>query len=601
MIYDKRFAIFLLVICSMSCSTKEVVDTNIQKPNIILIMTDDQGYGDLSIHGNPYLKTPNLDKLAQESVRFSNFHVATTCAPTRAGLMTGVHCNRTGTWHTVGGRSFLSTRFPTIAEQLNSLDYSTGIFGKWHLGDNYPFRPQDRGFDEVLVHGGGGVGQTPDYWNNDYFDDTYFHNGKPQKYNGYCTDVWFQEAMTFIKDSDNNDEPFFCYITTNAPHGPHHAPQAYIDPYLDNDDIVNPNFFGQIANVDRNIGKLNQMLATEGLLENTIIIFLTDNGTAAGASIDKDKHVTKGYNSGMRGKKVDEYEGGHRVPLFIRCPEGMDIQKATYNDLITYTDIVPTLLDMVGHPSHTQSRYDGQSILPLLTTGKQVNLKERIVIVDTQREEHIEKWKRASVMKGDWRLVNNKELYNIATDPGQKENIIDQHKDLSTSLSNHYESWWDGLQADINQENYIIIGNEAENPSLLTSHDYHSNQLPPWHQNHIRSARIANGEWRIDVQHTGHYKIKLYRWPPKSGKHLDDTMPVGQDVDGGDPFKAGVSINPISAQVSIQDHNVTITEHQTTHYEIELQLERGIANLNTTLVDTDGIERGAYYVEIELI
>ena len=316
--HNTAFAFLLFILISIaSCSLPKETSSfaPLEKPNIIMIMTDDQGYGDLSIHGNPYLKTPHLDQLAEESIRFSNFHVATTCAPTRAGLMTGVHCNRTGTWHTVGGRSLLSTRFPTIAEQLQPLDYATGIFGKWHLGDNYPFRPQDRGFDEVLVHGGGGVGQTPDYWNNDYFDDTYFHNGQPKKYTGFCTDIWFQEATKFIKESDDNDEPFFCYITTNAPHGPHHAPQSYIDPYLDNDDIVNPNFFGQIANVDDNIGKLKQMLSTQGLLDNTIIIFLTDNGTAAGASIDKDKHVTKGYNSGMRGKKVDEYEGGHRVPL----------------------------------------------------------------------------------------------------------------------------------------------------------------------------------------------------------------------------------------------------------------------------------------------
>ena len=224
-----------------------------------------------------------------------------------------------------------------------------------------------------------------------------------------------------------------------------------------------------------------------------------------------------------------------------------------------------------------------------------------MVIVDTQREEHIEKWKRSSVMKGDWRLINNKELYNIASDPGQKNNIINQHKDLATSLSNYYESWWEGLQNDINQENYIVVGNEAENPSLLTSHDYHSDKLPPWHQNHIRDAYIDNGVWHIDVQKAGNYKIKLYRWPPATGKHLNDAAPLGQEVEGGKPYRVGVAVKLASAKVSIQNHDVTITESQPTHYEVALQLEKGVANLSTTLVDVEGTERGAYYVEMELL
>jgi arylsulfatase A-like enzyme len=173
------------------------------KPNIVFVLTDDQGYGDLACHGNPWIKTPNLDQLHYESVTFSNFHVATTCAPSRSGLMSGNNCNRVGAWHTIMGRSFLSTNFKTLPSYLQEAGYTTGIFGKWHLGDSYPYRPQDRGFDEVLIHGGGGVGQTPDYWNNDYFDDTYLHNGLAKKYKGYCTDIWFDESIKFIKQSEN--------------------------------------------------------------------------------------------------------------------------------------------------------------------------------------------------------------------------------------------------------------------------------------------------------------------------------------------------------------------------------------------------------------
>ena len=170
-----------------------------QKPNVVFILTDDQGYGDLACHGNPHIKTPNLDKLHSESLRFTDFHVSPFCSPTRAQLLTGRYPQRTGVWHSIKGRSLIHRDEITSADIFKKNGYNTGIFGKWHLGDNYPFRPQDRGFEEVLVHGGGGIGNTSDYWANDYFDDTYYHNGEPKKYKGYCTDVWFDEAIKFIE------------------------------------------------------------------------------------------------------------------------------------------------------------------------------------------------------------------------------------------------------------------------------------------------------------------------------------------------------------------------------------------------------------------
>jgi arylsulfatase A-like enzyme len=230
------------------------------KPNIVYILTDDQGYGDLACHGNPWIKTPNLNKLHDESITFTNFHVGTTCAPSRSGLMSGNNCNRVDAWHTIMGRSMLSTRFRTLPQYLHEAGYATGIFEKWHLGDNYTYRPQARGFSEVLIHGGGGVGQTPDYWNNDYFDDTYFHNGEAKKYKGYCTDIWFEESIKFIKKSKQKGEPFFAYIATNAPHEPYHVPQKYIDMYSGNDNVPNPNFYGMITNVDDNVGILEKAL-----------------------------------------------------------------------------------------------------------------------------------------------------------------------------------------------------------------------------------------------------------------------------------------------------------------------------------------------------
>ena len=187
-------------------------------PNVVFVLTDDQGYGDLSCHGNPVVKTPHIDALHACSVRLTDYHVGPTCAPTRAGLLTGHYANSTGVWRTSGGRSLLRANEISMADFFRRSGYATGIFGKWHLGDNTPYRPQDRGFETVVVHGGGGVGQTPDYWGNNYFDDSYWDGERYTRYDGYCTDVWFQQALNFIER--NRQTPFFCYIPTNAPHSP---------------------------------------------------------------------------------------------------------------------------------------------------------------------------------------------------------------------------------------------------------------------------------------------------------------------------------------------------------------------------------------------
>ncbi|MEL6191897.1 MAG: arylsulfatase [Bacteroidota bacterium] len=569
-----------------------------EKPiNVIMILTDDQGYGDIGFHGNPWIQTPNLDKLAAESIRFTNFHVGTTCAPTRAGLMSGTHCNRTGTWHTILGRSFLSTRFKTLPTYLTEASYHTGIFGKWHLGDNYPFRPQDRGFQEVLIHGGGGVGQTPDYWGNDYFDDTYWRNGEAESFKGYCTDVWFENAISYIDAQANAENPFFCYISTNAPHGPHHVPQPYIDMYADNQDVPHPAFYGQITNLDDNIGKLMSYLEEEELLENTLLLFLTDNGTSQGAKLDKDQRVIKGYNAGMRGKKVSQYEGGHRVPLFMRLPASIKAAKTEFDELTSYTDILPTILDFLQlSPKET---IDGTSLKELIERGEQSELEGRILITDTQREEWVEKWKRTSVMQDNWRLVNDEELYDIFQDPGQTENLIEQYPQKAEELSSFYEQWWLDLQADLEYENRIVIGNEAEPTTLLTAHDWHAEEIPPWHQNMIRKGNVANGYWSLDIQQAGEYHISLYRWPPYTQLAIADTLAMGEEVPGGKPFERGVAISVDKAEVVISGKSfpLTLNESQTA-FEGSMSFEKGPLDLSSIMTSPDGTQRGAYFVEI---
>ena len=295
----RLLSIFLLSVLLYACSSQqEKVSNTTDKPNVIIVITDDQGYGDLGHTGNPIIKTPALDKFSAESVNLTNYHVGTTCAPTRAGLLTGRNCNRNGVWHTIMGASILNADEVTLANVLQDNGYRTGMFGKWHLGDNYPFHPHNRGFDETLYHGGGGVGQTPDYWNNDYLDDTYFRNGVPEKKSGYCTDVWFDEAIKFIEAS--KEGPFFCYLSLNAPHGPYNVPINYYNLYKDETNIseLQKRFYGMITNIDDNFDKLVNKLDGLGIAENTILIFTTDNGTAAGYRADKGSDQLLGYNAG---------------------------------------------------------------------------------------------------------------------------------------------------------------------------------------------------------------------------------------------------------------------------------------------------------------
>ena len=602
--FKKYIAYLGAFIMLFSCKSKQntyVIGEEKGKPNIILIMSDDQGYGDIGLHGNKNIKTPNIDQLGRESVQFSNFHVGTTCTPTRAGLMTGMHCNRVGAWHTVNGRSLLSNRFETIATSLQKVGYETGIFGKWHLGDNYPFRPQDRGFKESLIHGGGGVGQTPDVWNNDYFDDTYFRNGKKEKVEGYCTDVWFKEGIKFIENATNNKQPFLCYLSTNAPHGPYHVPQKYIDMYKDNKQVVNPNFYGMITNFDENLGKLNTYLKNKGLDKNTIIIFLTDNGTSGGAYLDKKGFVKRGYNAGMRGTKVWHYEGGHRVPLYVKFPESEKIKPTIYSSLTTHTDLVPTMLEMAG-VNTSSKKFDGVSLVPILKKGEQQYLEGRKIIVDTQRDESLVKWKRSCVMQDQWRLIDNKELYDLNTDAGQRENIIKKYPKKAKELAEAYDLWWNDIAEDAAIDNLISIGNPKDSPTLLTAHDWHAENSSPWNQKIIRNVQMSNGYWLLNIEETGDYKVKLYRWPPAINQKFDQKQPIGDKVDGGTPYPIGKGVDFKSAKIKINEiEQVTNKSINDTYFEFRVSLKKGRAQFQTWVTDKEKNTLGAYYIVFEKI
>ncbi|WP_066630868.1 arylsulfatase [Labilibacter marinus] len=594
--------VLAVLVLAASCSPAKK-PAKVDKPNVILVITDDQGYGDLACHGNTVIKTPNLDKFHGESVRLTNFHVGTTCAPTRGGLMSGRNCNRTGVWHTIGGCSLLNERETTLADVFVDNGYATAMFGKWHLGDNYPFRPEDRGFQHTFSHGGGGVGQTPDYWNNDYFDDTYFRNGVPEKAKGYCTDVWFDEAEKFV--DNNTDKPFFMYVSLNAPHGPYNVPEKYATMY---DGLGmykgRQNFYGMITQLDERFGQLTKHLETKGIADNTILIFMTDNGTAAGYGYNKKTKEESGFNAGMRGTKGSHYDGGHRVPFFIKWPKGDLVGGKDINTLTAHVDFMPTIAELCGLNYEPKLEMDGTSITNLLY-GKESkeNLDERMLVTDTQRNQWPEKNRNSCVMTSQWRLVNGNELYDIYADPGQKNNVAESHPERVKKMQNFYNEWWSRAEKDFEYP-VIKIGTEYENPMHMTCHDMHTEQGIPWHQNMIRTGKnFDEGYLLTEVVASGKYKISISRYPLESGLAMDAAIPGVEATKGTDAIAAGQSLKLRMPFIVLNDLTVPCEFNQAnTAGEVVVDLEAGPLKLSGGFYDEkdkDTQKTLAYYYTVE--
>ena len=566
-------------------------------PNVVIVITDDQGYGDLSCHGNPVLKTPSLDALYAESIRLTDYHVSPTCAPTRSSLQSGHWANRTGVWHTIMGRSMLRVGEPTIGEVFSNAGYATGMFGKWHLGDNYPFRPEDRGYTHVLRHGGGGVGQTPDVWDNAYFDDTYFLNGTPTKFKGYCTDVFFENAKQFITEQAEANKPFVAYISTNAPHGPLHAPEESAKKYADQNKKL-ANFFGMIDNIDTNVGQLRAFLAEKNLAENTIFIFTTDNGTAGGKNV---------FNAQMRGKKGSQYDGGHRVPFFVYWPAG-ELNRPTDVKPITHAvDVLPTLIDLCKLKVDDKLRFDGKSIASLLR-GKpdpEVDWNNRVMITDSQRVKDPIMWKASSVMTSRWRLIDGEELYDMDSDSSQKRDVASAYPAEVRELRAHYETWWEEIKPSFSDATAIIVGNPAENPARLTCHDWVCEVNPPWNQSAVRRAKTTprgTGFWNIEVETAGKYRIELRRWPKEADAGVNDALPAGKPVPGLSAYRTmpGRGFKFVSAKLSVADLKLeTKFEGNPKGAIFTTDLPVGKTQLKGLFQTADGEDIGAFYVYVE--
>ncbi len=508
-----------------------LVGTNAEaagRPNVVLIMTDDQGYGDFGATGNPIIETPHLDIMASRSASMSTFYVCPVCTPTRASLMTGRYNYRTRAIDTYVGRAMMEPEEITLAEVLSSAGYATGIFGKWHLGDCYPLRSIDQGFEQSLVHRGGGLAQPSEPRENQrrYTDAILFRNGKQVETKGYCTDVYFEAASQFIEDSYQAGRPFFVYLPTNAPHNPlHDVPEELRAHYMQKDigslcvdkskiDKATGKIVAEevdrlariaamITNVDQNVGRLFAKLNALGIENDTLVIFLVDNGPNS-----------KRFVGPFRGAKTDVYEGGIRSPLWLHWPARLK-PGATHDGLAAHIDLMPTILEACDVKPPEGVQFDGRSFLPLLE-NETANWPERTIVTQWHRGDQPTRYHHFMIRDSQWKLLNNKntslehrgdsphfELYDLLADPGELNNLVEEKPKIVARLKHAYDQWFDDV-SNTRPDNYapprIILGSDHENPTVLTRQDWRSND--GWHHG-------TKGHWVVTVDRVGPYDVRI--------------------------------------------------------------------------------------------
>lgn len=598
----KEFGILLLLFFGL-ISVSYAQNLSVHKPpNVILIVTDDQGYGDLSCHGNTYVKTPNIDKLYEESARFTDFHVDPTCAPSRAALLTGKYSHHVGVWHTVSGGNHLRTDEKTMAEVFKSSGYRTALFGKWHLGSNYPYRPIDRGFDEWLGQGDGGTGTTDDWFDNDRVNDYYWHNGEREKKEGFAPDVFYNEAIDFITKNKQSEKPFFIYLPTYLPHHPHTLPKKL--PARNNNTEVSDYvsyFFKGIEHIDQNIGRLREVLAKSRLSENTIIVFMTDNGGTAGVKL---------FNAGMRGSKGDVYEGGHRVPFFIHWPKGKINQGIDIVDLTAHIDVLPTLIELCGLTLDTQIDFDGVSLKRHLY-HPEIPLEERTLFVETQRTFTSEPWLQTAGMTNDWRLIDNTELYNISEDPDQSDNIIDEYPDVVKRIREGHDQYWSLVSPIDREQPRFIVGHPDDTETYLTTSDWYLPNVP-WNHAQLAKGNSEIGEWNIKIHQEGTYRFEVRRWPKEANATINGIPTFNKKIDAwsasggiekliyGDEIKS----LPIKfIKMEIGDYSETKRVRKKDKQIIfDVKLKPGKINVRGIMLNTKkNTIAGTYYVYVTLL
>ena len=518
-----RFAVVIALVVASRCVVERSSCSepgSDARPNVLLIITDDQGYGDLSLHGNPHLKTPNLDRLGQAGVRFERFYVNSFCAPTRAALLTGRYPLRCGVWGVTHNKEAMRPEEVTLGEAFRGAGYRTACLGKWHNGEQFPYTPPGQGFDEFFGFHNGHI--------NDYFDTELIRGARPAPTRGYISDVLTDEAIRFVREAGSR--PFLCYLSYNAPHSPFQVPDRYFDKFQAKgfDERVAA-FYGMCENIDDNVGRLLATLDEQGLARNTIVIFLTDNGGTAGVKL---------YNAGMRGGKTSVHEGGCRVPLFIRWPAKLN-QPRVVRQIASHIDLYPTLLDLCGVPAPEGPPLDGVSLRPLLE-GHDADWPDRVLfthnpISETNRYPGAVRTQQYRLVRqirgpgGGSRAKPNDasaspwHLYDIEADPGENRDLARRLPDLVARLSKRYEDWIDDTSRDGLRRFPIPVGYAEENPvTLHAPQAYFSGSLhffagPGYAHDWLTGwSDTASKVWfEIDVVRAGSYELELrYACPP---------------------------------------------------------------------------------------
>jgi len=468
-------------------------------------------------------------------------------------------------------------RETTMGEVFKGNGYRTGLFGKWHLGDLYPFRPQDRGFDETVIHGAGGVGQGPDFWGNDYFDDVYLVNGSHKQFEGFCTDVFFEEAISFIGECSKKRQPFLTVVSTNAPHGPFYSPEESYERFrgleYEGEALSESTgrYYGMIENIDDNVGKLVSFLKEEALFDDTIFVFTSDNGPVTSQGV-------KLFNASLRGRKGSNYDGGHLAPFIMTWPNGGLKGGRSIESATAHIDILPTLVDICDLKD-PGIEFDGRTLRPLLE-GDVSRWKPRSFVVESQRVYHPEKYRVFSVVSDNWRLVGKDELYDLRVDRGQADNLADKYPEKVEILTEAYDAFWEDVSRDHHLVSLPLVGFEGANPAFLQSHDWTTEGF--WNQIHIRRPFARDfkpvGKWVFNVAEGGWYQISLRRWPAEADQEINAAY-VGD----------AISVDTARLKIQGQEFETKILANAK-EVTFRVKLEAGSTELDAVFLSTLGAD-----------
>ncbi len=593
----KNNSILLLGAVAATATACGGVETKTNTPNVLVILVDDQGYGDFSVHGNPVIKTPNLDKLHEESVRLTDFHVAPMSSPTRGQLMTGYDAMHNGCTAVCEGRSMPDIDMPMMPQFFKDAGYATGHFGKWHMGDSYPYRAHDRGFDVSLHLPGWGITSLPDFYHNSYFNPKLRLNDEVIQKEGYSADIIFEEAMAWMKICKEKGVPSFTYVASNTPHAPEYVAEKYSAPYAAMGEYegkpIPANFYGMIANIDENMAKLDKFLIENDLKDNTIVIYSSDNGTQNALAMDI-------FNAGMRGQKCSVFEGGHRSPCFIRWPEGGLLHGQDVDQLTVVQDLLPSLVDMCNLNGGVIPDSDGVSLKSILTDEK-ASLDDRMKVVHYRFKLKDGKWDNAAVLWDKWRLTAPGKLFDISQDPYQSNNLAADFPEIVDQMNLFYDKWYEQAAERYKKERIAIVGSNVSNPVELTANDWNGGYCD-------NQYRLYNGAERgyhnIYVDQAGDYEIIMSRWQFDSGLALTGYDPElirpGDNI-YMDPVDASLAAKPIAkAQLILGDYDKTIVTNPSDKVaKFNVSLQKGNNKIEGVFLDKSGKPIcGAFYIRM---